>query len=66
MSRRTFARRVAHHKMEREGINRPNHERILSNGIRVKSFFAQHWREYANKPIPRPRSRKARGSMKKV
>lgn len=59
MSRRTFARRVAHHKMEREGISRPNHERILFNGIRTKSFFCAalaEIREQTHSPAPLPRN----------
>lgn len=54
MSRRTFARRVAHKKMERAGIHKPN----------SFDFFARHWREWANKPILKPRTREPRGRTK--
>lgn len=56
MSRRTFARRMAHKKMERAGINRPNRF----------GFFARHWRAWANKPLSKPRAREPRGNLKKA
>lgn len=48
-SLRKLRRSIAHANMAREGIRQTNKSRQFF-GQTVQSFFAQNWREYAEKP----------------
>ncbi len=46
---RKYLRRIARHRMEREGVRRINRTRE-SKGRVFPSYFAQHWRDVVHYP----------------
>ena len=47
---RKLRRKIAHYKMQREGIQHPNRKQAMYRHGQfagyTDSYFAQHWREY--------------------
>ena len=43
---RRILRSIAHARMKKEGIRHPNKPRKDLKGRRVRSYFAENWREY--------------------
>lgn len=64
---RRILRSIAHARMKKEGIRRPNKPRKDLKGRKVRSYFAEHWREYLApkaQPKRKPKLKRARGLYK--
>lgn len=58
MSLRTLARSVARRNMEKEGVTKICKSRGFDkNGVKVPSYFSQHWKEYV---VSTPTKRRTR------
>lgn len=60
MSLRKYRRHIARANMEKMGLTHVN-KRARFGGVKLRSFFAQHWREYIN-----PEKLKAKGTRRRA